>query len=436
MMQLSLEQSFQQRAELRRLNRVELERHQLERLQSLLDEVLPLNAFYQQHYGFNQISLTDLRHWSHLPSFCKQNLVDNSIDGLAPHHTFARPAYERLHRTSGTRGRPMIVMDTHEDWQWWRNTWQYVWDAAMVEPSDIVFMAFSFGPFIGFWSAFDAAIQRGMQVVPAGGLTTAARLELLHTSNATVLCCTPTYALHMAEEAARRQIDLRASKIRRIIVAGEPGGSIDAVRDKIEAVWNAKVIDHSGATEVGPWGVGSQNGQDLTVVESEFIAEFAPLARAADQTEQVSDEQPPCELILTALGRAGAPVLRYRTGDIVRPFFEADNGCNFVKLKGGILGRVDDMLIIRGVNVFPSSMESILRQFDNLGEYRITATRDGRMDQLQIEVETGQQSLAAIADAFAIGLGLRVDLIACEANSLPRSDGKAKRFIDLRSSSS
>ncbi len=247
-------------------------------------------------------------------------------------------------------------------------------------------MAFSFGPFIGFWSAFEAATQRGVKVVPGGGLSTLSRLDLIRASQANVVCCTPSYALHLADEASKHGISLPQLKVKTIVVAGEPGGSIPSVRSKIESAWQTRVVDHAGATEVGPWAYGASNGEDLVVIESEFIAEFLPLQRKC----MVSGVEFPVdafELVLTALGRIGAPALRYRTGDVVCPVFPGPSESNFVRLRGGILGRADDMLIIRGVNVFPASIESILRSIPSIVEYRITAEKNGAMDQLSIEIE-------------------------------------------------
>ena len=424
--------SFERRQTLRRLPRETLRDYQLNRLRALLGRVLPQNRFYRAHFAADTLQIDSLERWAELPAVRKSQLVSAEGDAAA-HHTFAPEAYVRLHRTSGTRGRPMIVMDTAEDWQWWLDTWQYVWDAAEVRLCDAVMMAFSFGPFVGFWSAFDAAVQRGLMTVPGGGLSTAARLDLMASAGCNILCCTPSYALHLAEESQRQGVDPQSYGIVKIIVAGEPGGSIVQTRQRIESLWGARVVDHAGATEVGPWGVGTPDGRDLFVVESEFIAEFDPI--------DAVDPDGPSELILTALGRGGAPVLRYRTGDVVKPVFPQEDASrrpegglesNFVRLEGGILGRVDDMMIIRGVNVFPSSIESILRRFPEVSEFRITATRRGQMDDLKIEVEDASHEPARIADRFAIDLGLRVAVVDCPAGTLPRFEGKARRFVDLR----
>ena len=202
--------------------------------------------------------------------------------------------------------------------------------------------------------------------------------------------CTPSYALHLAEVGAQNQIDVSALQIRCIVVAGEPGGSIPAVRQRIEQAWNARVIDHGGATEVGPWGYAMPDGQGLYVVESEFLAEFLSV-----DTGQPAADGELSELVLTTLGRGGCPVIRYRTGDLVRPTWNAPGDNRFVVLQGGVLGRADDMMIVRGVNIFPSSVEQIIHSFPEIVEYRMLVHKQGAMDALTIEIEDRLERSAA-----------------------------------------
>ena len=236
---------------------------QLQRLNALLTRILPLNRFYAAKFRRMRLPLESLEQFHELPYTCKDELVTDGPEGdFAANVTYPLDQYARYHRTSGTRGRPLAVVDTAEDWSWWIDIWQFVLDAAEVNTRDRVCMAFSFGPFIGFWSAYDAASARGALVVPGGGMGTLARLQLIRESRATVLCCTPSYALHLAEVARENSIELADMSVRRIIVAGEPGGSMPAVRERIEAAWHARVIDHSGATEVGPWGYADSERAD------------------------------------------------------------------------------------------------------------------------------------------------------------------------------
>ncbi len=427
-MQIMLRTSYEKRRRLESLDADALAQHQLSRLNSLLQRVLPQNHFYAEKLADVTLPLESLESLSLIPFTFKDELVSTPEDGdIAANRTFAVENYVRFHRTSGTRGRPMVVLDTEEDWQWWIDAWQFVLDAAELDERDRVFMAFSFGPFIGFWTANDAVTARGSLVIPGGGLGTLSRLELIRSTRTTALFCTPTYALHMAEVAAENQIDVASTDVRRIVVAGEPGGSVPAIRERLETVWNAKVIDHSGATEIGPWGYGDANGQGLAVNESEFIAEFLSV-----ESGESASEGELSELVLTTLGRVGCPVIRYRTGDLVRPTWNAEGACRFVLLEGGVLGRADDMMIIRGVNVFPSGVEQILRSFPEVVEYRITASKSGEMDALRVEIEDRLEDPERVTKEFQLRLGLKVDVETVPLGSLPRFEGKGKRFVDER----
>ena len=402
--------------------------YQAQRLNQVLEAILPGNRFYQSKLQANNFPITSMDALHQLPFTHKEELLDSENEaGFAANLTFPLDQYCRFHRTSGTRGRPMIVLDTANDWDWWMETWQYVLDSAALASSDRVVMAFSFGPFIGFWSAFDAAVERGAMIAPTGSLSTIARIELIRSIEATIIFCTPSYALHMAEVAQQNEIDLTSSSVKKIIVAGEPGGSIPSIRQRIESSWDAKVIDHSGASEVGPWGYADAEGTGIYVNEAEFAAEFISLA-----TGQPATEGELSELVLTCLGRIGSPVIRYRTGDLVRPQWDTSGDCNFVLLQGGVLGRTDDMMIIRGVNVFPTSVEKILRGFPEIIEYRLTTFKQESMDQLKIEIEDQLESPERVRAELQIQLGLRVEVECVPAGTLPRFEAKGKRFIDQR----
>ena len=246
--------SYEQRRAWEALDAAERTQLQLERLNALLREILPRNRFYAEKLAGRQLPLTTLEQLAELPFTYKSELNHPPAGVPSANLTYPVERYVRFHQTSGTHGRPLAVLDTADDWQWWLGLWQFVLDAAGLQPGDRALLAFSFGPFIGFWSAHDAALARGVMVLPGGGMNTRARLEMIQAHRVTAVFCTPSYALHLAEVAAEHRLDLAGLGVRAIIVAGEPGGSLPAVRDRIEAAWNARVIDHAGATEVGPWG--------------------------------------------------------------------------------------------------------------------------------------------------------------------------------------
>ncbi len=427
--------TYEQRRELERMDADRLAEHQLARLNRLLNTILPHNEFYAQKMSGisgglptgERGPIDSLDEFAELPYTFKEELLAASAERLPPHLTYPRQRYVRMHQTSGTRGRPLVVLDTPDDWAWWMDCWQFVLDAAGLETGDSVFMAFSFGPFIGFWSAFDAAIARGCLAVPGGGISTLGRLELMRTMQCSAVFCTPSYALHMAEVGAEHQIDVGELDVRMLILAGEPGGSVPATRSRIETAWQANVLDHSGASEVGPWGYGDPAGEGLYINEHDFIAEFLSV-----ETGSTAAEGQLSELVLTNLGRTGSPVVRYRTGDLVRPSWQHAGENRFVFLSGGVVGRTDDMLVIRGVNVFPSSVEQVLRSFPEVIEFRMTATKLGEMDHLVVEIEDRLETPKRVEIELRLRLGLKTEVRCVPLGTLPRVEGKGKRFVDER----
>ncbi len=410
------------------LDRAALAAHQLSRLNDLLATILPDNTFYLEKLANAPRRLEHLDQLSELPLTTKEELHSGDPTNHWPANlTWPVEQYVHYHQTSGTRGRPLSVCDTATDWQWWVDSWQYVLDAAGITSADRALLAFSFGPFIGFWTAYDALVSRGSMAIPGGGMNTLARLDILKRTGTTALFCTPTYALHLVEVAEEHNINLAHFDVRKIVVAGEPGGSVPATRQRIEAAWNARLTDHSGASEVGPWGFGDRQQRGLHILEAEFIPEFQSVT-----TSEPASAGELSHLILTSLGRPGMPILRYRTGDLVKPTWPADGPNRFVLLEGGVLGRADDMMVIRGVNIFPSSIEQILRSFPEVVEFRLTARKRGAMDELVVEVEDRLQDPSRIAEELQLRLGLKVDVRLAPAMSLPRFEGKAQRFIDQR----
>jgi phenylacetate-CoA ligase len=420
--------SFDDRRRMERMDAIELRAHQLARLNRLVEQILPDNAFYAERLGEFRWPLESLEELSKLPYTFKEDLLAAGAQSpFARNLTWPMQRYVRYHQTSGTRGRPLVVLDTADDWAWWLECWQYILDAAEITPGDRVFMAFSFGPFVGFWSAFDAAVRRGSLVMPGGGMSTSARLEAMRAARATVVFCTPSYALHMAEVGAARQIDVAGLDVRLLVLAGEPGGSLPAVRQRIESAWQARVLDHAGASEVGPWGYADRAQRGLHVLESEFIAEFI-----SHDTGAPAREGELSELVLTNLGRIGSPVIRYRTGDLVRPFWQHGEENRFVLLAGGVVGRTDDMIVVRGVNVFPSAVEQIVRSFPEVLEYRMIVSRAEEMDVLTVDVEDKLGRPERIADELQLRLGLKVEVRSVPIGSLPRFEGKGARSEDRR----
>ncbi len=346
--------------------------------------------------------------------------------------TYGLDRYPRLHQTSGsTAGVPLRCLDTDASWTWWKRCWGTIYRAADLCASDRLFFPFSFGPFIGFWGAFESAAQLGNFCLPAGGMSTTARLHYLLDHKATVICCTPTYALRLAEVGDQEKLDLKGSCVRALIVAGEPGGHVPQVRARIESAWGARVFDHAGMTEVGPWGFEcSEEPEGFHVMENEFIAEVVEPSSGCPVGEGEIGE-----LVLTNLGRWGGPLIRYRTGDQVR-LIRTRCACGrwFARVPGGILGRTDDMLYIRGNNVFPSTIEGVLRGVEGLAEFRVDVDQRGSLTEMSVTVEPDAEEnstvlaarvVRAIKDCFHFQPKVRV----VAPGSLPRFEMKARRFI-------
>jgi len=419
----------------RRADRAVLRQHQLDRLNQLLCRVISDHPFYREKYRGVDLPLASLDDLRRLPLLEKHELI--GLDGAATICGLPHERYVRMHQTSGTTGCPLRLLDTAEDWAWWLECWQYVLDAADVTAADSAFLAFSYGPFIGFWTAHEALTARGVMVIPGGGMDSRSRLQMIWTCEPTILCCTPTYALHLAGVAERMGKGLRDCSVTRIIVAGEPGGSIPEVRQRIETAWGARLIDHAGATELGAWGVGTPDGRGLRVTESEFIAETL-LSDPANPCGRPAADGELAELVLTGLGRFGAPAIRYRTGDLVRTRCDNTSDNHFLVLEGGVIGRADSMVVVRGVNVFPSSIESIVRRVAGDAEYRVIEQEQDSMTQLRVEIELEQGTDAhrvtadlptRLSAAFRENLGLRIDVIGVAPATLPRFEAKARRWV-------
>lgn len=428
--------------------RAEIEAGQLEQLRSLLAELFPGNRFYSRKLNevgitFDVASLADFS--ARFPFTAKAELLadQRANPPFGTNLTYPLERYTRFHQTSGTTGGPLRWLDTPESWDGLLESWAEVLRAAGVGSADRLYFAFSFGPFIGFWLAFESATRLGCLCVPGGGLSSTARLRAIIDNGITVLCCTPTYAMRLAEVAREEKFDLCAARVRTIIVAGEPGGSIPAVRARLAELWpGARVFDHHGMTEVGPvtYECSARPGV-LHVIESAYFAEVLepPSGKPVANGE-------PGELVLTTLGRVGSPLLRYRTGDLVKIQASTINtqesfnpqaclcGRHEMALVGGILGRTDDMIVVRGVNVYPSAVEEIVRGCAGVAEYRAQVNLRNSLVELSLIVEPEPDCADAPAlvrtleRAFESALALRVPISLAPAGSLPRWEMKAHRW--------
>jgi len=414
-----------------------LSQTQLNAFQTVMATLTPGNAFYLDKYQHAGIDLNQT--WTpeafyKLPFTVKSELSADQIEhppyGSAL--SFPLESYTRLHQTSGTTtNRAMRWLDTASSWAWLTNCWRTIFQLAKITSADRVYFPFSFGPFLGFWSAFDAAAQMGMLALPGGGMSTTARLRFLLEHRATVLCCTPTYAVHLADVAASEQLDIASSDIRAVIVAGEPGGSIPSTRLRIEQAWGARVFDHYGMTEVGPVAAECEEAPGgLHILEDDFIAEVLDAETGLPVPAGTTGE-----LVVTNLGRHGSPLIRYRTGDVVMLDPEPCRcGRTWCKLFGGVQGRTDDMIHIRGNNLYPSAIEAVVRRFPEIVEFRIIVDRSGPLADLKVQVEASAghdtpQLVHAVGQAIRDALLFRAEVVLMPVNSLPRYEMKARRVV-------
>lgn len=409
---------------------MDLELYHLTKVNELLQFSVHWNEFYKRKMGQVQLPIRSMEEFRSLPFTTKNELVQDQADhppyGL--NHTYSEAEYIRYHQTSGTTGRPLKILDTRESWEWWADCWVDVLRSAGVTKHDRVFLPFSFGPFIGFWAAYEGAKKLGALVIAGGGQSSLERLTSILTHRVTVLLCTPSYALHLAEVAKENGIDIRHSDVQRLIHAGEPGASIPSVREAIEAAWGAKCYDHCGMTEVGAYAYSCPVQRGLHVNEIHFLAEVIH-----PETLRPAAEGETGELVLTNFGRYGYPLIRYRTGDIVVNSSEpCPCGNRFRFLPGGIVGRADDMIVVRGVNIFPQSIEAIVREFPHVSEFRIVYYTEQHMIQLKVQVEAPEVVVQQLAQRLRDRIGLRIDVEAMPAGTLPRFEMKARRVLDLR----
>ncbi len=418
--------------------RERLRKLQFDKLQRLLREISGRNRFYTKKWkdaGIVPDNIHSFSDFQKLPFTCKSELVSAQEEAppFGTNATFSPEAYTRVHQTSGTTGTPLRVVDTPESWDWWGYCWGHVLRGAGVTARDRVFLPFSFGPFIGFWATVEGAKRVGAMMIPGGGWDSIQRLHMMRDLGATVVCCTPTYALRLAEVGREEHFDMRSLSVRALIHAGEPGASVAQTKARIETAWGAKCFDHAGASEVGAHSFECElQSGGIHVIESEFIAEVID-----PQTGQQAAAGEIGELVITNLGRPGFPVIRYRTGDLVRlNLAPCACGRTFARFDGGLLGRSDDMVTIRGVNVYPTAIENVIREFASVDEFQVMVTTVQEMRQLEVEIEVvsgndTEHVRTDVEQAIYQALSLRPTVKVAKPGTLAHFEMKARRFRRL-----
>jgi len=429
------ERSFLHR-EQETMPRERLAQLQLERLRAMLQNAydnVPVLRERLQARGLRPADIRTLDDVAQLPFTVKTDLRDNYPFGL-----FARPQGQlaRLHASSGTTGKPTVVGYTHEDINNWSDLMARSMFAAGIRPGDVVHNAYGYGLFTGGLGAHYGAERLGAVVVPMSGGSTERQIALIMDFKARVLCATPSYALAIAELAEQQGVDLRQSALRVGLFGAEPWSA--AMRREIESRIGVKAVDIYGLSEIMGPGVACECEcqEGLHGWEDHFLFEVID-----PDTGRPLPEGEAGELVITTLTKQALPMIRYRTRDITRLTTRpCDCGRTHVRILR-ITGRNDDMLIIRGVNVYPSQIEAVLLTRPNLApHYQLVVERKGILDQVRVEVEAlpgvEEGQFAAIArdvtHHIKSMIGISTDVTVQPVGSIPRSQGKAVRVRDLR----
>ena len=427
---------------LERASRADMTGRQLRRLREQVAHAARHSPFYRRKLrGLRPDpaklrTLDDLRR---LPFTTKDELKDNQAAHPPWGDVLAVPLAEvlRVHLTSATTGRPLAFLDTAADWYGFYHSYARSLHAFGVRKTDMVMAAFSYGPWIGYWSGFHAAQDLGCLVYPVGGLSTEQRLDALLTYPITVLGCTPSYALFLAEAAAKKGVDLaKDTKLRITWHTGEPGASIPATKAKIETAFGARAYDLPGLTEIAAWGFECDARAGLTHVHEDYV-----YPEVLDEQDRPVKPGERGELVFTSLYRKAMPLLRYRTRDVVQL---ADRRCpcgrTLVAFEGGVLARLDDMKKVRGIIVYPRRIEELVRPHRDVDEFQMVFRRRDGLDDILVRLDPSPtlalDERARLGEALAkdlqLGLGIRVSVEVGEPGSLPRWDHKARRVTDER----
>ena len=429
------------------LPREQLTALQLLKLQRLCAWAYAKTPFHRRRFdaaGFHPDQLQSLDDLRRIPFMTREEWMESLLatpmfgDLLAtdPRHAI------RYHLTSGTTGRtPIRVLDSMKDWEWIAEMWGYGLWGFGIRPEDTVYFAFGYGSFIGFWGAHYACEKIGALVIPGGAQTTEARIKQIVELEVTTVASTPTYALNMWQKAREMGIDLaKDSRVNKLILSGEPAGSIPAAKRQLEEAWGAKAGDTAGMTEVGTimiFECAHQPG-GTHIIEDHFIEEV--LDPAGDAPVGYGELG---ERVVTSFGRGFIPVIRYRSKDMVMkvPAATCTCGRTWDIYDGGIRGRWDDMKLIRGTNVYPRAVEAIIREYPAIDEFQIYVWRKHDLQDeitIKVEIKPGQESEWSSLhhklgkDLALAHEGLRFNIERMDYGTLPRFELKAKRLIDDR----
>jgi len=418
---------------------------QLKKFQRIFSWTYEHSKFHRTLYDNDGIKPKDIQSFSdikQIPTVEKSMMRD--IQGKEPFpygDALCVPLNEvtAYRQTSGTTGQPVYQPDTWQDWEWWAECWAQLLWAQGYRPKDRVFIPFGYNVFVAFWAGHYGAEKIGCEVVPGGVLDTRARILKIQELNPTAMMGTPTYMLGMADTAINEMnINPADLSIEIITCAGEPGASIPSTKKRIEDAWGAKVYDHAGATEIGAWSFEcTEQPGSMHVNDAFFLVEIVDV----ETGEAIETPGVRGKMIITALDRQAQPCIRFDSKDII----EWDTkictcGRTSRLIKGGVVGRTDDITKVKGVLFSPSSVENVVRGIEGLGnDYELKVEKINDRDKITLQVEFVQnfseemdKIKSKLSDQLRLKTNLNYEIEFCQYGELPRYPVKAKRFKDLR----
>ncbi|MBT3663830.1 MAG: AMP-binding protein [Candidatus Marinimicrobia bacterium] len=418
---------------------------QLKKFQRIFSWAYEHSKFHRTLYDNDGIKPKDIQSFSdikQIPTVEKSMMRD--IQGKEPFpygDALCVPLNEvtAYRQTSGTTGQPVYQPDTWQDWEWWAECWAQLLWAQGYRPKDRVFIPFGYNVFVAFWAGHYGAEKIGCEVVPGGVLDTRARILKIQELNPTAMMGTPTYMLGMADTAINKmKLNPADLSIEIITCAGEPGASIPSTKKRIEDAWGAKVYDHAGATEIGAWSFEcTEQPGSMHVNDAFFLVEIVDV----ETGEAIETPGVRGKMIITALDRQAQPCIRFDSKDII----EWDTkictcGRTSKLIKGGVVGRTDDITKVKGVLFSPSSVENVVRGIEGLGnDYELKVEKINDRDKITLQVEFVQnfseemdKIKSKLSDQLRLKTNLNYEIEFCQYGELPRYPVKAKRFKDLR----
>jgi phenylacetate-CoA ligase len=427
------------------LPREKLRRFQLAKFKQILSWAYGNSPFYRRLYKEAGLEPGDIKTLDDIRKVPKtEKSMLREIQGVEPYpygSILSVPLEQvtEYRQTSGTTGQPVYHPETWQDWEWSSESWAYALYAHGYRDYDRVFLPFGYSVNIAFWAGHYAAEKIGCEVVPGGVLDTGARILKMQELKATALMATPTYILGMADTAKKMGIDpAKDLNIKKITAAGEPGACIPATKKRMEEMWGAKVYDQVGATEIGHWGFECQAQAGLHVLEAFHLVEIEDIETGATITEPGKKGS----MVVTTFDRYAHPCIRFDSKDIIEwnPIEKCECGRTFGLLKGGVVGRADDITKVKGVLLAPTAIEEVVRSIPELGdEYEVVVTKKGDIDDITLKVEIAPDAKhnagpveQKLAQQLRLKTGLRYNLKFHDYGTLPRYAVKAKRFKDLR----